>query len=112
MNKKLKKINLNLEIIENDIKFFEQDIIDPFPQTSFEFFRTMNLLNLSYFTKEFIEIAIKNIKSIMKNDGVLLVGKTINGLNHASIYKLKESKFVLLHKVNNGSEVHNLIIHK
>ena len=115
--KKVFEINLFYSEFEqlinsNDIKFFEHDIIDPFPQTSFEFVRIMNLLNLSYFTKEFIENAIKNIKSIMKNEGVLLVGRTINGLNHASIYKLKESKFVLLHKVNNGSEIHNLIIHK
>jgi hypothetical protein len=109
------KINLFYSEFEqlinsNDIKFFEHDIIEPFPQTSFEFVRIMNLLNLNYFSKEFIKIALNNIKLAMKDNGILLIGRTINGSNHASLYKFKESKFVLLHKVNSGSEIHNLIV--
>mgnify|MGYP001089544255 CR=1 FL=1 len=102
--------NFNELILNKKIVFFEHDIINPLNEKNFELVRVMNLLNLGYFSNDFITTSIENIKKSIKENGMLLVGRTINGKNHASLYKLKRDKFTLIESVNRGSEIHDLII--
>jgi hypothetical protein len=97
-------------IVSKSITFLEYDIFEKNGTKTYDFIRVMNLLNLGYFEKEKIEIALKNIKSLLRNGGFLLVGRTFNDINDASVYKLDDTKFTLINSINSGSEIHHLII--
>lgn len=99
------------DLIQNkSIKFFECDIFDKIDSNTYDFIRVMNLLNLGYFEKDKIIIALKNVKLSLRNGGYLLLGRTLNEINDAGVYRLVNNKFKLIRSINKGAEIHNLVI--
>lgn len=93
-----------LNIIDYDI--FTTEILD-----KYSFVRCMNILNKVYFSEEQITVALANISKSIKNEGVLLVGRTREGnVNRASFFKKSADKFVWLEDVNDGSEIKELVL--
>lgn len=77
----------------------------------YTFVRCMNLLNFSYFSESDILLAIDNIYLSLVNEGVFQIGRTTDtGLNDVSFYKKSLNSFIHLGSINNGSEIHDLII--
>jgi hypothetical protein len=101
----LKKINSNkIKVIDYDI--FNTNIIG-----KYHFVRSMNILNKGYFSDNKLLTAIQNIKKSLKENGILLIGRTDSkGINNASFFKKIENKFILLQDIHKGSEVKNLVL--
>jgi len=95
---------------KNKVRFFDHDVLKPFQFTNYDFIRVMNIINLSYFTEDQIQKAIANLRSTLKEGGVLMVGRTFHNQNHVSIYIKKGSKLVPKQHVNNGSEINEIVI--
>jgi len=100
----LKKIN------KNEINFINYDIFNTEINDKFTFVRVMNILNLGYFDEQKINTALENIKKSMKENAILLVGRTnSDGINNAGFYLKRNDKLIHLRDVNNGSEIKQLI---
>jgi hypothetical protein len=100
----LKKIR-NEEITNISYDIFETEIIE-----KFTFVRAMNILNLGYFNKDKIVSGLKNIIKSMKNNAVLLVGRTnAENINNASFFKNENGKLIHVKDINAGSEIKNVI---
>ena len=101
---------LSQKINKNEIEFINYDIFNTEVKDKFSFVRVMNILNLGYFDEQKIKTALKNIKKSMKENAVLLVGRTnSDGINNAGFYKKENGQFVLLKDVNKGSEINQII---
>lgn len=102
---------LVLKKLENEeLNFLEYDIFQTLIQEKFTFVRVMNILNLGYFDKELIKKALRNISKSLKENGILLIGRTDSkNINNASFYRKRGEKFILLENVNHGTEIKELI---
>jgi len=101
---------ISQKINKNEIEFINYDIFNTEINDKFTFVRVMNILNLGYFDEQKIKTALKNIKKSMKENAVLLVGRTnSDGINNAGFYKKENGQFVLLKDVNKGSEINQII---
>jgi len=101
----LKKIN------QNQIYCLDYDIFETVIYDKFSFVRCMNILNLGYFETNKIISALQNIKLSLKEDGVLLVGRTIKNIeNKVSFFVKKNNTFQLLEDINGGSEIKDLVL--
>ena len=100
----LQKIN------KNEIEFINYDIFNTEIKDKFTFVRVMNILNLGYFNEQKIKTALQNILKSMKENAVLLIGRTNSeNINNAGFYKKENGKLVHLKDVNKGSEIKQLI---
>lgn len=102
----------NLDTIEK-CKFFEQDIfkIKKKYHNLFDVVRVSNLLNISYFTKAKLKIAISNINKISKENCIIVINRTTSKKkNLGSIFRKKNGKFELIEDVNGGSEIKDLML--
>lgn len=98
------------KIKNEEIKFINYDIFNTKVYNKFTFIRVMNILNLGYFNENQIIRALENIFISLKNEGVILIGRTnSNNINNASFFKKKDSKLILLEDVNDGTEIKHLI---
>jgi hypothetical protein len=76
----------------------------------FTFVRCMNVLNLSYFKPDAISGALALLKSSLKDQGILLLGRTMpDGANAASFYRKVSGNFELIRDLNGGSEISHLV---
>ncbi len=96
---------------KNEIKFINCDVFKTDISEKFTFVRAMNILNLGYFNEKKIETAVVNIKKSMKENAVLLVGRTnAKKINNASFFRKQNNKLVHLKDINEGSEIKNIIL--
>lgn len=74
--------------------------------------RTMNILNLSYFSEDQLREAVRNIAASMTPDGVWIVGRTTedNFVNNVSVFVLGATGWQLLRRFEKGSEIESLVL--
>lgn len=106
------KISLFHKILIENSEVFKEicyDIFTTQTEIKFDAVRAMNILNRAYFTDSELKVAIKNIISSVKDEGLILIGRTNNYINHGGIYRKRSGKLLLIENFNNGSEVHSII---
>lgn len=100
-----------LELIrKGHVEELSYDIFSTSLHDRFTFVRCMNVLNLDYFKPGNIIQALALLKDSLKDQGVLLLGRTLpNGVNAVSFYKNVCGRLELIRELNGGSEVRHLV---
>ncbi len=112
----VKKVQLvSRELLkEKNIKIMKDDFFEPKTNLykKFDVVRAANILNLAYFKKDDLNIAINELKKRVMITGILIVVRTnINGVNNGSLFqKISDTQWELLEDINDGSEVKNLVL--
>ncbi|MCF6240449.1 MAG: hypothetical protein L3J74_03785 [Bacteroidales bacterium] len=102
--------NILEKVKKQKINVVSYDIFQTTIKEKYDFVRCMNILNKTYFTDNQIMTALENIKQSIKENGILLIGRTNNkGTNNASIFQKKANKFIFMEDINKGSEVKTLV---
>jgi len=104
--------NAVMNINNGNFTFIEYDVLSSIIKDKFTYVRCMNLLNrYSWLGDDEICIALRNIKTSLKENGIMQIGKTEDGtgVNNVSIFKKTDDKFVLLEHINAGSELIDII---
>jgi hypothetical protein len=92
------------------IRRIDYDVFRTCMPAAFSFVRCMNLLNLSYFPRESIETALRNVVASLKEGGVLQIGRTHpDGISHAAFYRKRDTRLDMLQQVGGGTELCELI---
>lgn len=91
---------------------FVADSVFSVPAAPCHVVRTMNILNLSYFTPERLREAAVAIGSNMAPGGIWIVGRTMedNFVNHVSIFERTPAGWGLVRRIERGSEIEELIL--
>jgi hypothetical protein len=87
-------------------------VFDPLMQPS-DVIRTMNILNVSYFDRDRLTVAVRNIWRSLKASGIWIVGRTIEEeplLHHASVMVRMPEGFQLLERQVEKSEIEDLAL--
>jgi hypothetical protein len=100
-----------LELIrEGHVEELSYDIFSTSLPDSFTFVRCMNVLNLGYFKPDAIRRALSLLKNSLKDQGILLLGRTLpDGANAVSFYKNVSGHLELIRDINGGSEIRHLV---
>jgi len=74
--------------------------------------RTMNILNLSYFSREQLLAAADAIYGSLRPDGIWIVGKTREDdfTNHTTFFRRRDTGWEVLDRTGSGSEIEDLIL--
>lgn len=74
--------------------------------------RTMNILNLAYFSAEQIADGIHAAFESLKPGGLWIIGRTLQKdfTNHVTFYRRTETQWKVLERIGDGSEIENLIM--
>jgi hypothetical protein len=74
--------------------------------------RTMNILNLSYFSTERLQEAAAVIFESVRPDGIWIVGKTTEDdfTNHTTFFRRGENGWEVLERTGSGSEIEELVL--
>lgn len=74
--------------------------------------RTMNILNLAYFSRRQLVDAIHAVSKSLKPGGLWIVGRTLeeSQKNHASFLRRTEKKWEVLERIGDGSEIEELVM--
>ena len=96
------------------IDLFEDDLFEEKPAFAqkFDVIRAANILNIAYFSKEKLELAIIRLAARLKTGGLLIVNRTTQeGVNHGSVFRLgADRKFSVAGRVGEGSEIEDLLL--
>ncbi|HEY6577798.1 MAG TPA: hypothetical protein VIY09_00620 [Rhizomicrobium sp.] len=78
----------------------------------FDVIRAANILQTVYFSEPIIRRGIAILKRRLKGDGAwLIVCRTRDdGVNHASVFRLEDGRFVVKSRVGDGSEIEDLVL--
>jgi len=76
----------------------------------FTYVRAMNILNRQYFDDASLATAIRNIVKSMKEDAILQVGRTHDGVNDVSFFRKQDQMLHWIEDINAGSEIKQLIV--
>ncbi len=87
----------------------EYDVLNTRTERKFTFIRAMNILNRVYFTQEEMLRALENILYTLKDEGILLAGRTSKNINHVTFYRKVNSRLVILETINMGSDTDDLV---
>jgi len=97
-----------------DIDLFEDDLFEENPAFAqkFDVIRAANILNIAYFPKERLELAIVRLAARLKTGGLLIVNRTnLEGVNHGSVFRLGPKRtFSVEGRVGDGSEIEELLL--
>ena len=99
-------------ITNNEIKNIEYDIFENTHVNEFNFVRCMNIFNRAYFSDEKIREGLQNVKNSIKENGYLLIGRTLEDgteKNIATIFQKKGDDLLLVQKINGGTDIYDLI---
>jgi SAM-dependent methyltransferase len=80
------------------------DVYRADPALRFDVIRVANLLHTNYFTESEIERAIANLKLHLRPGGVLVLVRSEEGINRASIYRLCDSDWELVEHLHDHDE--------
>ncbi len=74
--------------------------------------RTMNILNLSYFSRAQLSEAAAAVFDSLAPGGIWIVGRTTEDdfTNHATIFRRSDSGWTVLERVGSGSEIEDLAL--
>lgn len=74
--------------------------------------RTMNILNLAYFTRKQLVVGIQAASESLKPGGLWIVGRTLEKCqtNHVTFFRRTEKKWQVLERIGNGSEIEELVM--
>jgi hypothetical protein len=74
--------------------------------------RTMNILNLAYFSKKQLVDGIHAASDSLKPGGLWIVGRTLeeSHTNHVTFFRRTEKKWEVLQRIGNGSEIEELVM--
>ena len=100
-----------LELIrEGHVEDLSYDIFSTSLPDRFTFVRCMNVLNPTYFKPDALRRALTLLKNSLKDQGILLLGRTSpDGTNAVSIYKKVSGHLELIRDLNGGSEIRHLV---
>jgi hypothetical protein len=87
----------------------EYDILSTRINQKFTFIRAMNILNRVYFDENEILQALNNIIFSLKERGIMLIGRTSQGVNHATFYQKINSRLNILETINRGSDINDFV---
>lgn len=88
------------------------DLLTPTPSNwvdRFDVIRAANILNRGYFQAPQLIMMLQNIFVRLREGGILIVSRTVDGVNHASVLQKEISGFRILDRLGNGSEIDDLI---
>lgn len=92
------------------ISYFRYDVFNSVLKEKYDVVRCMNILILKYFSDSQIRVALHNLKESLRENGLLIIGRTsLDGVNHVSIYKKKKGGMILVHVLGEGSELNSYI---
>ena len=88
-----------------------RSVFDPSPEACHAL-RTMNILNLSYFSAERLREAAQVVFASLLDGGLWIVGRTLQEdfTNHASVLQKRGDRFHVLDRVGRGSEIEDLAL--
>jgi len=93
----------------NELKEIEYDIFTSKNACEYDFVRCMNVLNLGYFGSEMNVVGLRNLVDSLKENGLLLVGRTSqNGEQNATFYRKEQDRLKVLEHINAGTEIQHL----
>jgi hypothetical protein len=96
---------LHPKVLKQKINIIKDyDVFTSETNLQFQLVRCMNLLNLNYFDEQDIKTALNNIKTSLVEGGYLLVGRTENMQNNATLYQKKNNTFEVAKEFNEGYE--------
>lgn len=75
--------------------------------------RTMNIFNLSYFSKDRLVEGVRAVWNSLLPGGIWIVGRTVQEtppVHHASVFLREASGFRLIHRFGPGSEIESLVL--
>lgn len=96
----------------NGLQIVHDDLLAPTPPqwvAAFNVIRAANVLNRGYFRTPQLKTMLQNLFTRLKDGGVLIVSRTIDSKNHASILQKRSGGFSILDRLGNGSEIDGLI---
>src|SRR5262249_34353119 len=77
----------------------------------FDVVRCMNLITHNYLPASRIAQAVANLRQSLTASGLLLVGRTTAaGRNNATVFRLREGRFVPERVVNDGADIHDIVV--
>lgn len=102
---------LALERANPNFRFAIRSVFDRTPGAC-DVLRTMNILNLSYFSKEQLVEAARAIFDSLTPGGFWIVGRSLeeDGSHHASILRRRDGGWEVLERIGNGSEIEELAL--
>lgn len=108
------KVPLVSKKVNGNIKMEGDDVLSPNPREyirAFDVVRAANILNRGYFDDQVLRKIIATLRERLKPGGLFVVCRTWvdTGRNHGTIFQLREDGFVALRRLNQGSEIENLV---
>jgi hypothetical protein len=78
----------------------------------FQVLRAANILNRAYFGDQQLTRALRNLRSRLRPEGILIICRTSeDGTNNATVFRLQSNRqFRPVGRLNNGSEVEDLVL--
>ena len=90
---------------DNRIEVFEYDIFNKWKLEKVNVVKCANVLNKAYFNNKELNIAVKNLGSILTEDGILAItrNRSFNNEEIGTIFKKdKNKKLILIKEINGG----------
>jgi len=89
----------------------DYDIFRGCVDIQFDVIRCMNTITRKYVTPQRAAQALINLRRSLKPHGLLLVGRTLpSGRNDATLFRLKDGRFLPEHVVNDGADIHEVAV--
>ncbi len=95
-----------------DVRFEEEDILEPKIQGTFGVIWAVNILNLGYFAPDDIRSMVRVLTRRLLPGGLLIVSRTEppGNTNHATLFRYCDGKLVAEEHLNRGSEVEDIVL--
>ena len=104
----------HVDVVQNihsgRLKEIDYDVLSTSLSDKFTYVRAMNILNRQYFSEQLLSKAIRNIATSMKEDAILQVGRTHDGINDVSFFRKQGPLLRWVEDINAGSEIKEIIL--
>lgn len=107
--KKAKLINPLLKQIDGNIEIKKYDIFSPWSGDRPDLIVVANILNRSYFSDQKITLAVKNLFSILNDEGRIVVVDSRKEEN-STVFALRKNDIYIEYEVNKGTDIKNIIL--
>ncbi len=109
----LKLVNPLIKIFDSKLEFHRYDMFEAWPKENVDLIILANILNREYFNDVEITRVINNL-IVHCNEGALLaiIENRPNVDEKSSIFKLSHGKILLERRINEGSEIENLVLQR
>jgi hypothetical protein len=95
-----------------NLRLFEFDIMRSRElDKRYDMIRAANILNLDYFSDEFLAAALQSLGECLDAGGMLCVVRTrSDGSNHGSLFEKAENGFNAVQRIGDGSEIEHIVL--